>query len=103
VLVVPFAGPDAEAQAESGFAFSLVGGYLGQYPQSYGNYQAVGDLIERTSPPGAPAQVTQFVRDKHVDAVVVDEDTPGPWRQLFSKLGVHPVTREGVLIYKLVP
>jgi hypothetical protein len=103
VLVVPFAGPDEEAQAESGFAFSLVGGYLGQYPPSYGNYQAVTDLIQRASPPGAPAQVTQFVRDKHVDAVVVDESTPGPWRQLFSGLGVQPVAREGVLIYKLVP
>ncbi|MGA9315450.1 MAG: hypothetical protein WBV77_12570 [Solirubrobacteraceae bacterium] len=103
VLVVPFAGPDEEAQAESGFAFSLVGGYLGQYPPSYGNYPAVTDLIERASPPGAPAQVTQFVRDKHVDAVVVDEDAPGPWTQLFSGLGVQPVTREGVLIYMLAP
>ena|ERR1700729_3021329 len=103
VLVVPFAGPDEEAQAESGFAFSLVGGYLGQYPPSYGNYPAVTDLIERTSPPGAPAQVTQFIRDKHVDAVVVDENAPGPWRQLFSGLGVQPVAREGVLLYRLVP
>ncbi len=103
VLVVPFAGPDEEAQAESGFAFSLVGGYLGQYPPSYGNYPAVTDLIERASPPGAPAQVTQFVRDKHVNAVVVNEDAPGPWTQLFSGLGVQPVTREGVLIYMLAP
>ncbi len=37
-MVVPLAGPDDAAQAESGFAFSLAGGYLGQYPRSYGHY-----------------------------------------------------------------
>jgi hypothetical protein len=101
VLVLPFAGPDEEAQAESGFAFSLAGGYLGQYPTSYGRYPGVTDLIAGASPPGAPTQVSQFVRDKHVDAVVVDESVPGPWRQLLSGLGVQPVAHEGVLIYRL--
>lgn len=101
LLVLPFAGPDEEAQAESGFAFSLAGGYLGQYPVSYGNYPAATYLIKRESPPGAPAAVAQLVHDKHVDAIVVDESAPGPWRQLLSGLGVQPVAREGVLIYEL--
>jgi hypothetical protein len=101
VLVLPFAGPDEEAQAESGFAFSLAGGYLGQYPLSYGDYPAATYLIQRESPPGAPVAVAQLVHDKHVDAVVVDEFAPGPWRQLLGGLGVQPVTREGVLIYRL--
>lgn len=101
VLVLPFAGLDDEAQAESGFAFSLVGGYLGQYPASYGNYPAATYLIQRESPPGAPSQVAEFVRDKGVDAVVVEQSAPGPWRQLLSGLGVQPVAREGVLIYRL--
>jgi hypothetical protein len=102
VLVLPFAGPDDEAQAESGFAFSLVGGYLGQYPTSYGNYPGVTDLIEGAVSPSAPAQVAQFVRDKHVDAVIVDQHAPGPWRQLLGGLGVQPVASEGVLIYRLI-
>ncbi len=101
VMVLPFAGPDDEAQAESGFAFSLAGGYLGQYPNSYGQYIAATYLIQGTSPPGAPARVAELVRAKHVDAVVVDESAPGSWRQLLSGLGVQPVAREGVLIYRL--
>ena len=103
LLVLPFAGPDDEAQAESGFAFSLVGGYLGEYPTSYGSYPAVTDLIQRESPPGASAQVARFVREKGVDAVVVYQSAPGPWHQLLSGLGVQPVTQEGVLIYRLAP
>jgi hypothetical protein len=101
LLVLPFAGPDEEAQAESDFAFSLAGGYLGQYPLSYGDYPAATYLIRRESPPGAPAAVAQLVHAKHVDAVVVDESAPGPWRQLLSGLGVQPVASEGVLIYRL--
>lgn len=103
VLVLPFAGPDEQAQAESGFAFSLVGGYLGQYPSSYGDYLAATYLIRRESPPGAPAEVARFVHDKGVDAVVVERSAPGPWFQLLSRLGVKPVSREGVSIYQLRP
>jgi hypothetical protein len=101
VMVLPFAGPDDEAQAESGFAFSLAGGYLGQYPNSYGQYIAATYLIQRSSPPGAPSRVAELVHAKHVDVVVVDESAPGPWHQLFSGLGVQPVSREGVLIYRI--
>lgn len=101
VLVLPFAGPAEEAQAESNFAFSLAGGYLGEYPMSYGRYPAASYLIQRVAPPGAPAQVAQLVRDKQVDAVVVDESAPGPWRVLLSGLGVQPTARSGVLIYRL--
>jgi hypothetical protein len=101
VIVVPYAGPDDEAQAESGFAFSLAGGYLGQYPMSYGQYMAPTYFIHREAPAGAPLAVAQFVRAKGVDSVVVEDAAPGPWRQLFSGLGVQPVAREGVLIYRL--
>jgi hypothetical protein len=101
LMVLPFAGPDEEAQAESGYAFSLAGGYLGEYPSSYGRYPAATYLIQRQSPPGAPAQVARFVHDKGVNAVVVDASAPGPWRQLFSGLGVQPHVQDGVLIYRL--
>jgi hypothetical protein len=101
LMVLPFAGPDEQDQAQAGFAFSLAGGYLGEYPASYGNYPAATYLIQRVSPPGAPAEVARLVRDKHVDAVVVDASAAGPWRELLSGLGVQPVTREGALIYRL--
>ena len=101
VMALPFAGPDEADQAVAGFAFSLAGGYLGQYPNSYGDYIGATYLIERTAPPGAPAAVAQLVRAKGVDAVVVDASAPGPWRKLLSGLGVRPVSRDGVLIYDL--
>lgn len=101
VLIVPFAGPDEQDQARAGYAFSLAGGYLGQYPPSYGDYPAASYLIRRVSPPGAPAQVARLVHDKGVDAVVVDPSQPGPWRQLFSGLGVQPTLEQGALVYRL--
>jgi hypothetical protein len=103
VLALPFLGPDDADQAESRFAFSLAGGYLGQYPSSYGSFIGAKYLYERSSPPGAPAAVAQLVHAKGVDTVVLDASAPGPWRQLLSGLGVSPVSRLGVLIYDLSP
>ena len=101
VMVVPLTGPDDAAQAQSGFAFALAGGYLGQYPRSYGHYPGAGYLATGQAPPGAPAAVAQLVRAKRVDAVVVEQSVPGPWRQLLSGLGVRPVAQQGALIYRL--
>jgi hypothetical protein len=101
VTVVPTAGPDVAAQALSGYAFSLASGHLGEYPTSYGRYPGASDLNLAQAPPGAPAQVGQLLRAKGVDAVVVDPSAPGPWLQLLSGLGVQPVARQGVLIYRL--
>lgn len=101
VLVVPIVGPDEQDQARAGYAFSLAGGYLGQYPPSYGRYPAVAYLRQRVAPPGASAQVARFVHDKGVDAVVVDASAPGPWRQLFAGLGVPPTLEQGALVYRL--
>jgi hypothetical protein len=103
VLVLPFVGPADDAQAESGYAFSLAGGHLGEYPSYYGRYPGADALITQQVSPGAPAAVAQFVRAKGVDAVVVEQSAPGPWRQLLSGLGVQPVARDGVLIYRLSP
>jgi hypothetical protein len=101
VMVVPLVGPDDAAQAQSGFAFALAGGYLGEYPRSYGRYPAASYLAHGVAPPGAPAAVAQLVRAKGVDAVVVNPSFPGPWRQLLSGLGVKPVAQQGALIYRL--
>jgi hypothetical protein len=103
VTVVPTAGPDMAAQAQSGYAFSLASGHLGEYPLSYGRYPGATDLNLGQAPPGAPAQVTQLLHAKGVDAVVVERAAPGPWRQLLSGLGVQPVAKDGVLIYRLKP
>jgi hypothetical protein len=103
LLIVPYAGPDEQDQARAGYAFSLAGGYLGQYPSSYGRYPGATYLIQRQAPPGAAAQVARLVHDKGVDAVVVDASAPGPWRQLFSGLGVRPTPEQGALVYRLRP
>jgi hypothetical protein len=101
VTVVPTAGPDVADQALSGYAFSLASGHLGEYPMSYGRYPGATYLNLAQAPPGAPAKVTEFLRAKGVSAVVVEQSAPGPWRQLLSGLGVQPVARQGVLIYRL--
>lgn len=101
VLTVPTWGESMRWQADEGYRFDLVGGYLGAFPKSYTRYPAYGTVVSGVATPASTADLPRFVRDKGVTVVVVDARRPGPWRRWFGTLGVKPVETQGVLLYRL--
>ena len=102
VLTIPAFGPNERWQADSGFAFTLADGYLGNpFPPSYTRYPAWNILVTGRLTPGYAAALRTFVAAKGVTAIVVDERQPGPWRTLFATLGTRPLSVGGVLLYRL--
>lgn len=103
VLTVPAWGPNERWVADAGFPFALSTGYAGNpFPASYTRYPTFETLLTGRLTPDYAAQLKRFVAAKHVTAVVVQDGLPGPWRKLFSTLGVRPVNTGGVLVYRLV-
>jgi hypothetical protein len=102
VLTVPAWGPNERWVADAGFPFALSAGYLGNpLPSSFTRYRIWNTLLTGRLEPGYALQLKRFVAAKHVTAVVVQDGLPGPWRTLFSTLGVRPLNTGGVLIYRL--
>lgn len=102
VLTVPAWGPNERWIADAGFPFALSTGYAGNpFPASYTRYPTFETLLTGRLTSGYAAQLKRFVAAKHVTAVVVQDGLPGPWRTLFSTLGVRPVDTGGVLVYRL--
>jgi hypothetical protein len=102
VLAVPIWGPNERWQAESGFAFKLVGGYLSTaFPAEYARYPA-WEMIKSGQPSGNyRSELRRFVRAKGVTAIVLDKRVTGAWRTLFASLGVRPKDTGGVLLYRI--
>jgi hypothetical protein len=102
VLAVPIWGPNERWQAESGFEFKLVGGYLGTgFPEEYTRYATWETLKTGQLSDDYPLHLRRFVRAKGVTAIAVDKRVPGPWRKLFGTLGLPPKDTGGVLLYRL--
>jgi hypothetical protein len=104
VLIVPVGGPNERWQAETGFDFDLVGGYLGTgFPDGYTRFPTWTTLRYGRLTPDYATQLRRFVRAKQVDAIVVQKRTPGPWLQLFASLPTRPLDTGGVLLYRVTP
>jgi hypothetical protein len=102
VLTIPAWGPNSRWQADTGFRFQLADGYAGNpFPPPYTRFATWNTLLTGHTNPDSAAELRRFVRAKGVTAIVVDETMPGPWRRLFGSLGVRPVSRGGVLVYRL--
>jgi len=102
VLTVPAWGPNERWIADAGFPFALSTGYAGNpFPASYTRYPTFETLLTGRLTADYALQLKRFVAAKHVTAVVVQDGLPGPWRTLFSTLGVRPVSTGGVLVYRL--
>ena len=100
VLVVPNYGGAERWQAETGMAFGLAGGYLGEAPADYASIGAVAGSTVRYDATSVAA-LRRLVTENGVTAVIVDKRYPGPWRRLFGTLGVLPKDTGGVLLYRL--
>lgn len=102
VLAVPTFGPNMRWAADTGFRFSLSGGYGGNpFPASYTSYPTYQTLLTGRLTPDYAAQLRRFIAAKHVTAVVVDDTVEGPWETLFGSLGVKPVRTGGVVFYRV--
>jgi hypothetical protein len=80
LLVLPFGGkgPSSYWQAESGFAFTQVGGYLGFPPQEMLAYPAVWELYAPHDVPGILDHLEKFCRATGVNYIVAAPGTQ-PW------------------------
>jgi hypothetical protein len=102
VLTIPAWGQNERWVADAGFPFALSAGYFGNpLPRSYTRYPIWNTFLTGQLIPGYAAQLRRFIAAKGVTAVVVQDGLPGPWRRLFSTLGVRPVDAGGVLVYRL--
>ena len=103
VLTVPAWGANMRWHAESDFDFSIAGGYVGAFPESYQRYPAWHMILSGRLRPGYAAELRRFVRDKRVSVVLQDSRYREPWNELFGTLGVRPRRTGGMLVYRLRP
>ena len=103
VLVLPYgyAGGSTLWQAQSGFAFRMPGGEVGdEAPPSF-RIGIVDTLRFDGVPPGGGADVVAFARDKGVGAILVDPTDAVDWSQVLDSAGLHGTQAGGMVVYDL--
>ncbi len=103
VLTIPVDGQNQRWQARTGFAFNIVGGYLGAFPSSYTRFAAWNALLNGVRPPNWPQALRAYLAAKHATVILIDKRSGARWRPLFAPLHVTPVDTGGVLLYRLRP
>jgi hypothetical protein len=104
MLVLPFAGNGFSMlwQAESGFGFTMAGGYTAcRIPAPYQRYAVVAAFVAKRRVYDFATQLRAFVAHFDVGTVVVDPTTEGPWPRVFSVLSLRPVEVGGVLVARI--
>jgi hypothetical protein len=104
VVIVPYGvrGNSMYWQATTDNWFRMAGGYAAAVlPDPYARYPIVYALYGGSEPPNTAAELERFLRDKHVNTIIVQQGYPGNWRELFSSLGVAPIAVDDVLLYRL--
>jgi hypothetical protein len=106
VMFLPFGynGQAMKWQAQSGFFFSVAGGYLSVIPHEYAAWPIVGAMLaEQPYIPGFGDQFKAFMAAHGVSAVVVPESEYTPYAKLCATLAVAPVRAGGVIIFRPSP
>jgi hypothetical protein len=101
VLTIPAIGPNERWQERTGFAFRIVGGYLGAFPDTYTRYRAWTALLAGRPTADWPAVLRTYLVAKRVSAIVIDRRLGPRWPALFTSLGMRPQAVDGVLLYRL--
>ena len=104
VLALPYSqtGSSMLWQAETRMHFRMAGGYLGpEYPPEYRSDPFLMTLVTGQVGPPDVRGLRDFLSRREVTAVVVQVDRAGPWPFLLGALGLRPVERGGVLIYRV--
>jgi len=103
VLTIPVDGPNERWQARTGFAFNIVGGYLGAFPSSYTQFAAWNALLNGKRSANWPQALRAYLAAKRATVILIDKRLGPTWPQLFTPLGLTPTNTGGVLIYRLAP
>ena len=103
VLMIPAWGSNLRWQAQSGFSFRVVGGYVGAFPDSYSRYPIWAALLGGPLPANPAGELRRLVRDKGATAIIVDPAQTPRWRPLVETLGARAVHTGGVFLYRLAP
>lgn len=101
VLTLPVDGPNERWQARSGFAFHIVGGYLGAFPSDYTRFAAWNALLNGRPSAGWPRALRAYLRAKGATAIVMEKGYGLYTPALFSPLGITPAQLGGVYFYRL--
>ncbi len=87
VMILPFGitGLSSYWQAENGFGFTQVGGYLGYPPREMQKYPAVLQLFFNSLTPGFTPEFAAFAQDTGTQYVIAGPGTPaGEWATLHA-------------------
>jgi hypothetical protein len=87
-------------QAEAGFSFRMADGYLGALtPPSFAHDLSPSLTTVRNRPD--PAALKDFLADRDVNAVLVDDRNPEYWPQALAAIGMHPQHVGGESVYRV--
>jgi hypothetical protein len=106
LLVIPFMnmGVSTAWQAEADMDFRLAGAYVTPETPSEFAFDPILGVLNSPAPTlqaSSSADLAAYVKEHRVDAIVVQDGTPGPWTQLIKGLGVRPEHVGGVTLYRL--
>jgi len=107
IVVLPWGeqGNDLLWQALSGMYFNLAEGYLQTRPSDFSASRAVRYFVSgagaRRSRPLSEYQLSDFLAEYQVGAIVVDKGNQQDWPRQFASLGVQPTDVGGVLLYQV--
>jgi hypothetical protein len=103
-MALPFGGADDSMlwQADSGFWFRLVGGYVSPTaPPQFASPHPVQQIAANDEPPKVTTEaIREFVRAKQVSAIVLDAADASIWQPVLNPIA-RPEKTGGVLIYRV--
>jgi hypothetical protein len=104
VMALPFGGADDSMiwQADSGFWFRLVGGYVSPTaPPQFTSPHPIQQIAANDEPPKVTTKaIREFVRAKEVSAIVLDAADASIWQAVLNPIA-RPEKTGGVLIYRV--
>ena len=104
VMALPFgaAGNSMLWQADSAFWFHLVGGYVSPTaPPQFTSPHPIQQIAANDEPPKVTtSSIRQFVRVKHVSAIVLDAAQASTWQAVLNPIA-RPERVDGVFIYRV--
>ena len=105
VLPLPYGGSSYGVsllwQARTDMYFRLASGSFGYTPPSYPEPIAYELTQQMPLTANAPSLLRSFIATERVSAVVADPVHSGPWLGVLARLGLHPVSAGGVLVYRI--
>jgi hypothetical protein len=104
VVIIPYGdrGSSMSWQAQTGFAFQMAEGYVSVVPPfEFSRYPILKTLYDGELIRDTEGELRRFIRDKGVEALIVQDGQAGPWRELFGAIDPNPRSVGGVVLYRV--